>query len=59
MKDKLFLIWLHQRLLHKHREKENYDFMCKLRAIIHECPEDKVSTAPIIPNELKTDYGLR
>jgi len=59
MKDKLFLIWLHQRLLNKHRENEQYDFMHKLRSIIHEYPEDKVSTVPMTPNEIKTDYGLR
>ena len=53
MKDKLFLIWLHQRLIEKHREKESFDFMNKLRAIIHEYPEDK-DTNRVDPNKIKT-----
>ena len=59
MRDKLFLIWLHQRLLNKHRENKEYDFMYKLRSIIHEYPEDKASTVPMTANEIKTEFGER
>ena len=34
MRDKLFLQWIHERLLHVHGENVNVDYMHKLRAII-------------------------
>ena len=58
MKDKLFLIWLHERLRTKHRENEDFDFMNKLRAVINEYPEDKVSTKSSA-TQIKTEFGER
>jgi len=43
MKDREFLIWLHERLEHKHKEEPIVDYMHKLRAIIKATPEDKVT----------------
>ena len=34
MKDRDFLIWIHQRLIHRHDEPHNIDYMGKLRSII-------------------------
>ena len=56
MKDKLFLIWLHQRLKNKHNQNPDIDFMHKLRAVIHEYPEDKDSKK-INPIQIKTDWN--
>ena len=41
MKDRDFLIWLHERLEHVHKENSMVDYMHKLRAIIKATPEDK------------------
>ena len=41
MKDKLFLIWLHERLVKVHGESLYVDYMHKLRAIIQATPEDR------------------
>lgn len=41
MKDQEFLMWLHERLEHVHREPAQADYMHKLRAIIEATPEDK------------------
>lgn len=41
MKDQEFLIWLHERLEHVHREPAQADYMHKLRAIIEATPADK------------------
>ena len=34
MTDQQFLMWIHERLLHVHKENELMDYMHKLRAII-------------------------
>jgi len=39
MNDKQFLIWIYERLISKHHEKDTYDYMIRLKKII-----DKVST---------------
>jgi len=41
MKDKEFLQWIHDRLVHIHEENMNYDFMYKLRAIIETIPDEQ------------------
>ena len=41
MRDKEFLQWIHDRLEHVHGENPLYDYMHKLRAIIHLTPPDK------------------
>jgi hypothetical protein len=41
MKDKYFLLWLHERLLKVHGESPYVDYMHKLRAIIQATPEDQ------------------
>lgn len=43
MEDKEFLIWIHERLRHVHKEDVNVDYMHKLRSIINATPEDKVT----------------
>ena len=40
-RDKAFLMFIHDRLHYEHGEKETYDYMHKLRAIIRNTPEDK------------------
>jgi len=41
MKDREFLIWIHERLQHVHKESALVDYMHKLRAIIRDYPKDK------------------
>jgi len=41
MKDKEFLLWLHDRLVYQHNENFNVDYMHRLRSIINDLPEDK------------------
>jgi hypothetical protein len=41
MNDKKFLQFIHARLIEKHGEDKNTDYMHKLRAIIAAYPEDK------------------
>ena len=43
MKDREFLIWLHERLSLVHGESELFDYMHKLRAIIKSTPTDRYS----------------
>lgn len=43
MKDRDFLIWLHERLIFVHGEDVNYDYMHALRAIINKTPIDQLS----------------
>lgn len=43
MKDKDFLIWLHERLTDVHGESTYADYMHKLRAIIRDTPDDRIS----------------
>ena len=48
MSDKLFLQWIHDLLKEVHGEKENVDYMHKLRAIIRAYDKDKCT-----PNIIK------
>jgi hypothetical protein len=41
MKDREFLIWIHERLEHVHNESTFVDYMHKLRSIITATPEDQ------------------
>lgn len=41
MKDREFLIWLHERLKYVHGDSPHIDFMHKLRNIIISYPKDK------------------
>ncbi len=43
MKDKNFLIWLHERLVKIHKENPHVTYMHKLRAIINTTDPEKVS----------------
>lgn len=43
MKDREFLTWIHERLVHVHNENNNMDYMWKLRSIIQSIPEDQAS----------------
>ncbi len=43
MKDKDFLIWIHDRLEHKYKESPKLDYMYRLRSIIDNTHEDQVS----------------
>ena len=41
MKDREFLMWIHERLEHVHNEDPCVDYMHKLRNIIKDTPENK------------------
>lgn len=41
MKDREFLIWIHERLSITHKEEDTMDYMHKLRAIIKSTDPDK------------------
>lgn len=53
MKDKQFLMWLHERLEHKHEENPLVDYMHKLRAIIAATPDFQDSSLAQGCNSLK------
>jgi hypothetical protein len=48
MKDKEFLQWLSQRLIHVYGESEDVDFVTKLQAIAHSLHHDRC-TPNVIP----------
>jgi len=48
MKDREFLMWIHDRLRDVHNEDENLDYMYKLRSII-----DTIDADQITPNITK------
>lgn len=41
--DREILMWFHERLVHVHGERENYDYMRRLRCIIVAQPPKKMS----------------
>ena len=41
MKDRDFLIWIHERLEHVHKESPLVDYMHKLRAVISAIPPEQ------------------
>lgn len=41
MKDREYLMWLHERLEHVHGERKLVDYMHKLRCIIRATPKDR------------------
>jgi hypothetical protein len=43
MKDREFLIWLLNRLVHQYGESPNVDFVGKLASIIHEMPAEQLT----------------
>lgn len=43
MKDRDFLIWIHERLHHQYKEDECVDYMHKLRAIIRNTNKNKIT----------------
>lgn len=43
MYDYEFLTWIHDRLIHLHKEDHDADYMYKLRAIIKATPEDQLT----------------
>lgn len=45
MKDRNFLMWIHERLVNVHGENERYDYMHKLRSIICATPKDQDTPA--------------
>ena len=53
MRDREFLIWMHERLEHVHKEPPLFDYMHKLRAIIVDYPIDKDT-----PNDGRGKNGL-
>ena len=44
MTDREFLMWIHERLVHEHKEREMVDYMHRLRVIIMNLPGKQVST---------------
>jgi hypothetical protein len=53
MKDRDFLIWLHERLTEVCGESAIVDYMHKLRAIIRDMPSDKESPNTCTGNSLR------
>ena len=43
MSDKLFLKWIHDRLVNIYGANKDSDYMHKLRAIIYHIPKDQIS----------------
>lgn len=43
MKDRDFLIWLHERLEHVHMENAHFDYMWKLRSIISATDPNRIT----------------
>lgn len=43
MKDREFLMWLHERLEHVHGEEPTVDYMHKLRAVIKATPTEQLT----------------
>lgn len=61
MKDRDFLMWIHERLQHVHGESPLVDYMHKLRAIIATTPKNKETAAVNTCNnleELKRKFKL-
>jgi hypothetical protein len=61
MKDREFLIWLHQRLEHVHHENPCVDYMHMLRKIIRDTSPVSDSSSMLSRNslyELKKDMGI-
>lgn len=52
MNDKKFLQWIYDRLMYKHGENKDYDYMHKLKAIITNYDADKIT-----PNITGADNG--
>lgn len=48
MTDREFLIWLHQRLVHQHKESKYVDYMHFLRDIIYATPKDRRSRGEVV-----------
>lgn len=49
MKDKDFLIWIHNRIKNVYGESPNVDFLYKLRAVIREVPKEKETPSANCP----------
>ena len=48
MTDREFLIWIHQRLVKVHGEREYVDYMHRLREVISGVPKDKDSAGGVV-----------
>ena len=53
MKDREFLIWIHERLVYVHGDSPYIDFMHKLRNIIISYPKDKETPNIACANSLE------
>lgn len=53
MKDRDFLMWIHARLEHVHKEISTVDYMHKLRAIIKNTPREKETPNILFSNSLE------
>lgn len=53
MKDREFLIWLHERLEHVHKEHHLLDYMHKFRAVISAIPENQETNSYLGKNSLE------
>lgn len=51
MKDKLFLQWIHDRIIHVYGESKSVDYLHKLRAIIKTIPDDQLTPNVVSPNK--------
>ena len=57
MKDRDFLIWLHERLTDVHQESPLNDYMHKLRAIIAGTPAEKVTSTTVVYHDIDVLKG--
>jgi hypothetical protein len=48
MTDREILIFIHQRLTNVHNESPFFDYMHKLREVIHGMPKDKQSSSGVV-----------
>jgi len=58
MTDREILIWFHQRLVFKYKEREATDYMHRLRWIIHAMPHKKISRGNKVQVDCNSAKGL-
>lgn len=52
MKDREFLIWIHQRLVYTHKENRLLDYMHRLRKVIQATPAHQDSSPMLFANSI-------
>ena len=57
MNDREFLMWIHERLEHVHKESSSVDYMHKLRAVIKATPPGQITPNNLTANSLAELQG--